>query len=82
MPVGPGNYRKMKPNTEYALYSDGENGKTLTYYGLDRDEETIHGERAKEGYLRLQRSWEVVSRTSGPEGMYVYFKRETSGPAS
>ncbi len=79
MPVHPGEYHKMKPNMEYAMYYDGENGKTVTYYSRDAQERTVQGEAAKKAYNNLQNTWERVEASGTPEGMYVFFKREKLG---
>lgn len=74
MPVMPGNRSKMKPNTEYAMYHDGEGGKYVIYYSLD-GERTVTGQSAAEAFTRLQKTWQLVESSSDHEGLKYFFKR-------
>jgi hypothetical protein len=74
MPVYPGDYKKMKPDTEYAAVYDGDSGYSVVYYSLD-GERQITGPDARQAAKRLARSWQHVATEGSAEGLVTLYKR-------
>ncbi|GEM_PF-2203626 len=79
MPVYPGEYHKMQPNTAYALYHDGEDGKYVLYYSRDGEEIYVRGDKVASAYRELQTVWTQLETFNTQTGTFAYFKRSKPG---
>jgi hypothetical protein len=74
MPVYPGDYKKMKPDTEYAAVYDGDTGCYIVYYSLD-GERRLTGSDVRQVAAQLARNWQHVATEGFAEGFVTLYRR-------